>query len=68
MWDSAITGEREHHSGVGRHTEEAAVPHTYDDQSEEHDCAVVSEAVDEDLKDRVAVVRGDGGVEVLDRE
>lgn len=66
--DAAVAREGEHHARVARHAEEAAVPHAEDDETEEHERAVLAEDVDQDLQHRLPVGGGEGRLEVLDRE
>ncbi len=66
--ETAVTGEPEHHAGVGSHGEESAMPDADDDERHEGDGTLLPKDVDQDLEDRLADVAGDGFVEILDGE
>ena len=66
--NSAIASECKHHAGVGCETEESSEEYADDDEAEEHDCAVGTEDVDEDLEDGVAVVGVEGFLKILNRK
>lgn len=44
------------------------MPDANDHENEQHDGAILAEAVDQDVKDRVSVIRSQGGFKILDAE
>jgi hypothetical protein len=52
-YDSSISGEGEHHSGVRCQGEQPTVPHTNHNQTHQHHRSIISEPIHEDLEYRL---------------
>lgn len=65
---TSISAETEHHAGVGRHGEEAAMIYAYHDKCHKHNGTRFAEDVDQNLNYRLFVITSDSRIEILDRE
>jgi hypothetical protein len=68
-YDSAITREGEHHSGVGCQGEESTMPNANHNDAHQDHGSVITTRISEDLQDGLSETStGCGKSEVLDRE
>ena len=67
-WDPGISSEGEHHAGVRSEGEKTTMPDADDEESNEDNCAIWTEYIDQDLEYWLSQGRIDGVVKVLDRK
>lgn len=68
VWKTSISTETEHHAGVGRHREEAAVIHAHHYKCHEHNGTTFTKYINEYLKHGLLIIASDSCIKILDRE